>query len=176
MLECGGKLGDSKENNKMQDPAPFPKQRGVKRPLAALFALWFLLNSCLKSPGEQVTRQGKEQPWLQMRRCSDNIRMKTAKSWWRTGASRKESARNKALTKDASAEDTAQMGSSEEGSSARRYKAWRKPTRIAMKGCKNASLALLNCQKEVIGPRVIAKLPQHILGNSDLKFNAVLCY
>lgn len=56
MLECGGKLGDSKENSKVQDPAPFPRQQDVKSPLAALFALWFLLISCLESPGEQ----GKE--------------------------------------------------------------------------------------------------------------------
>lgn len=60
MLECGGKLGDGKEKNKVQDPVFFPRQRDVKSPLASLFALWFLLISCLKSPGEQVTGQGKE--------------------------------------------------------------------------------------------------------------------
>jgi len=60
MLECGGKLGDSKENNKVQDPSPFPKQLDVKSPLADLFALWFLFNSCLKSPGKQLTGQVKE--------------------------------------------------------------------------------------------------------------------
>lgn len=60
MLEWPRKLRDSKENSEVRDPVPFPRQRDVKSPLAALFALWFLFISCLESPGEQVAGQGKE--------------------------------------------------------------------------------------------------------------------
>lgn len=58
MSDCGGKLGDSKENSKEQDPVPFPKEKDDKNPLVALFALWLLLILCLESPGEQVKGQG----------------------------------------------------------------------------------------------------------------------
>lgn len=60
MLDCGGKLGDSKENSKEQDPVPFPRQKDDKSALVALFALWLLLMSCLESPGEQVKDKGKK--------------------------------------------------------------------------------------------------------------------
>lgn len=60
MLDCPGRLGDSKENSREQHPVPFPRKKEDKSPLVALFALWLLFVSCLESPGEQVKGQGQE--------------------------------------------------------------------------------------------------------------------